>query len=236
MPPVVIGSSGITPGSITIGTGLASLYMPTARPVSNYDSGESQRERQMTYARGYKERATITVQGGGSWRWRRIVFSMKGPLLFNQPGDRAPFYNSATSPTVASNMTRAITTMAESQYVRVRSLLFDGQEGIDWTSQFTAKVDTTNVTLHSDKIINLSPGNESGMVRTYNMWTPLNKNLMYLDDEAGDSKDSSYISVQSKIGMGDLYVYDLFALGTVAATGTASLTFSPEGTYYWHER
>jgi len=36
--------------------------------------------------------------------------------------------------------------------------------------------------------------------------------------------------------MGDLYVYDIVYLAVPASSGNASMLWSPEGTYYWHER
>lgn len=228
------GASTTTPGPITVGTGFASLFMPSARAMSDEDSGMAHRQKQTIFARGYKERVSFNVTGGGAWKWRRIVFSMKGAQLFNQPGDSIPFQD--VSSTLIGNMQRVINTLPNAQYVRVRDYLFDGTEGSDWTDQYTAKVDTQRVTLHSDKTRVFNIGNESGKTNTFNMWTPLNKNIVYDEDESGASTPISYTSVNSKAGMGDLYVYDLVTLIIPSASGTSSVTFYPHGTFYWHER
>jgi len=61
---------------------------------------------------------------------------------------------------------------------------------------------------------------------------------MYDEDEQGGTPrgPGSYVSVSGKPGMGDLYVYDIVYLAVPASGGSASMLWSPEGTYYWHER
>lgn len=134
-------------------------------------------------------------------------------------------------------MARSINLLPSPQYIRVRDMLFDGQEGVDWSDQFLAKVDTSRVTLHSDRVITINPGNESGKAMTHKYWYPTRKNIVYDDDESGASKGVSYLSVGSKLGMGNLLVYDLVGLVVPPAGPTpASMSFVPQGTYYWHER
>lgn len=192
---------------LTTGTGFASLFMPSARALSQVDSGESHRQRQTIYARGYKENVAINISGGGGWKWRRIVFTLKSNILYNQTGDSVPYYDEGTSS--AGSMERVINLVGGTQFARLREILFDGTEGVDWQDSYIAKVDTSRVTLISDKTTLFNPGNESGQARNFKFWYPLNKNLMYEDDESGSSVATSYTSVESKIGMGDLYVFDL---------------------------
>lgn len=224
-------------GPLTVGTGFASLYCPSARPVSLLGNpttptvGESNRERQSTYSRGYKERVTVATQTGASWAWRRIVFTFKGNDFYSTTGSQRPWQDLSNL-----GMARFVMSLSGTQYISVRDLLFDGQEGIDWLSQLTAKVDTTRVKLLSDTTIRINPGNEDGHYKTYRFWTPTNKTLMYDDDEGGPLGENTYQSTGGRIGMGDLYVYDYVSLVVPSATGTPSLSFSPEGTYYWHER
>ncbi|QCW23626.1 MAG: capsid protein [Gemycircularvirus mouti10] len=228
--------STITPGPITVGTGFASLYMPSARAFSTIDYAESHRTKQSTYSVGYKETLAINCTSGGIWKWRRVVFSTKDPAFYNQTGDALPWIDQSTGD--VGNMARSITLLPTSQYVRVRDLLYDGQEGVDWNDQFTAKVDTTRVTLHSDRIVTINPGNETGKALSRKFFYRTGKNLVYDDDEAGASKAVSYTSVGSKLGMGNLMVYDVVLLVVPPNLGVApaSMLFAPEGTYYWHER
>ena len=66
-------------GPITTQSGFASLFIPTARWLAPAnDMGQSMRQRETTYAVGYKERLQIDISGGGVWKWRRVVFAYKG--------------------------------------------------------------------------------------------------------------------------------------------------------------
>nr|QXN75648.1 MAG: capsid protein [Genomoviridae sp.] len=237
-------------GSVTTNSGFASLFVPTARWLAPAnDMGESMRQRQTTFAVGYKERLQVDISGGGVWKWRRVVFAYKGGESLwtgDFPGDwTEPFFSKGVKPDpddplpVAPDMVRLIGQPTKPQHNAIRDLLWDGHEGVDWTSEFTAKVDTKRVRLISDKTFTFNPGNESGLSRSYNFWYPLRKNIVYHDDEFGGSNfgRGSPISVQSRIGLGDVYIYDV-AYVVVPSSGTkvAQMQFNPEGTYYWHER
>lgn len=252
MMPAVIspGEAAPTLGPITTSTGFTSLYIPTARTLAPAnDMGESMRQRQTTYSVGYKERVQVDIIGGGVWKWRRVVFAYKGgESLWTgpNPGEwTEPFYSKSVKPDpddplpLAPDMVRLIGQPTSAQASRIRDLLWDGQQGVDWASEYTAKVDTTRVRLLSDKTYVFNPGNESGMSRTFRLWYPIRHNIVYDDDEWGASAFGlgSPISVQSKIGFGDVYVYDI-AYCVVPSSGsvTAQMQFLPEGTYYWHER
>ncbi|AUM62052.1 capsid [uncultured virus] len=244
------GEARPTLGPLTTTTGFTSLYIPTARTLAPAnDQGESMRQRQTTYAVGYKERVQVDIIGGGVWKWRRIVFAYKGgeSLWTGEfPGDwTEPFFSKSVKPDpddplpIAPDMVRLIGQPQSAQANAIRDLLWDGHEGVDWSSQYTAKVDTKRVRLMSDKTYVFNPGNESGMSRTYRFWYPIGHNIVYDDDEWGASAfgRGSPISVQSKAGFGDVYIYDI-AYRVVPSSGSveAQMQFSPEGTYYWHER
>jgi len=238
-----------TIGPITVGTGFASLYMPSARPLGPAnDVGESTRQRRDTFSVGYKERVQVDIHGGGVWKWRRVVFTLKGDQLYNKGefiGDwTQPFESKAVKPSpedpnpLGVDMVRLIGQPTTEQHNAIRDLIWDGHEGIDWTSEFTAKVSTTRITVLSDKTYHFNPGNESGMSRTFRLWYPTRKRLIYDDDERGGAVFSrgSPVSVTSRQGMGDLYIYDI-AYAVVPSSGNpGSMTWAPEGTYYWHER
>jgi len=211
--------------------------MPSARAISGSDFGESHRQRNSTFSVGYKESLSINCTSGAVWKWRRIVFSTKSSNFYDQLSDNLPWTDFNAAGDIGS-MARSISLLGSQQYIRVRDLIFDGQEGVDWGDQFIAKVDTTRVTLHSDKVVTINPGNESGCARTYKLWYPTRKNLVYDEDEAGSSKAVSYISTKAKPGMGDLLVYDYVArvVNPISSTVTPELVFYPQGTYYWHER
>ncbi|AMH87659.1 capsid protein [Pacific flying fox faeces associated gemycircularvirus-1] len=224
-------------GPITTGTGFTSLFMPSARVLAQSSEGEASRERQQIYAVGYKETCQVDILGGGVWKWRRVVFTYKGDWLYS--GDvtwTEPWYDKSTDP-AATDMTRLIAQPTTDQLTRIKAILWDGGEGVDWQSEFTAKVDTQRVTPLYDRTITFNPRNESGYSRTFKIWHPIRKNIMYQDDEDGISRSSGfYTSTDGKPGVGDVYVYDIAYLVVPATTGNAAMTFNPEGTFYWHER
>lgn len=62
----------------------------------------------------------------------------------------------------------------------------------------------------------------------------MNKNLVFSNDEAGETETSDAFSTVGKAGMGDFYIYDIFqSIGTDAAQ---HLAFEPQATLYWHEK
>ena len=225
------------PGPITTGTGFTSLYMPSARILAQTAQGEASRERQLVYAVGYKETCQVDILGGGVWKWRRVVFTFKGDWLYG--GDvtwTEPYYDKSTDP-ASTDMARLIAQPTPDQHNRIKTILWDGGEGVDWSSEFTAKVDTSRITPLYDRTVTFNPRNESGYSRTFKMWHPIRKNIMYSDDEDGISAGRGfYVSTDGKPGVGDVYVYDIAYLAVPATTGNAAMTFNPEGTFYWHER
>lgn len=228
------------PGFIEVGTGFASLFMPSARKLGHDAAGESTRERQVTFSVGYKERVQVDILAGGVWKWRRLVFTFKGPRLYDGGADATfnlPWFNKAIDPE-GCDMVRLIAQPTTAQHQRIREIIWDGMQGLDWSSEFTAKPDTSRITPLYDRIFTFNPRNESGYSRTFRFWHPTRKNIIYNEDEEGGAPAApgSYVSVEGKPGMGDLYVYDIVYLAVPAAQGLASMRWSPEGTYYWHER
>nr|QXN75530.1 MAG: capsid protein [Genomoviridae sp.] len=238
MPFVRTPDGGFVQGPITTTTGFTSLFMPSARDLAKTAAGESTRERQHTFSVGYKERLQVDILGGGVWKWRRVVFTYKGPSLYNaDPTWTVPWHDKATDPE-GTDMVRLIGQPPSDQAIHIRSVLWDGTEGLDWQSEFTAKVDTSRVTPMYDRIVTFNPRNESGFSRTFRLWHPTRKNLVYGDEEQGGTPHDPgwYTSVNGKPGMGDLYVYDIVYKAVPAVAGNGEMIFSPEGTYYWHER
>lgn len=225
-------------GPIQVGTGFASLFMPSARKLGHEAAGESTRERQLTFSVGYKERVEVNILGGGVWKWRRLVFTYKGTALYN--GDTTwnqPYHDKSMEPR-GCDMVRLIAQPTSDQQQEIGRVVWDGTEGLDWSSEFTAKPDTSRITPLYDRTFTFNPRNESGYSRSFRFWHRTRKNLIYDEDEQGGTPNApgSYVSVQGKPGMGDLYVYDIVYLAVPASGGNASMQWSPEGTYYWHER
>lgn len=226
-----------SPAVITGGVSLAPLtiWCATARdltPNSGTAAPATQALRTATtcYMRGLNENIEIQVSDGTPWQWRRICFTSKTLATQLVASSSFTLYNETSL-----GMVRTINQPSGAPRITLESYLFRGAVNIDWNDQIIAPVDTTRVSLLSDKTITISAGNESGSIRKFRRFLPLNKNLVYDDDESGDTESGSYLSVGSKAGMGDLFVVDIFR-PRVGSTTTNQLLFSPNTTLYWHEK
>ncbi|UJO02116.1 Cap [Molossus molossus associated gemykibivirus 3] len=222
--------SGGTPTSFGIpaSTGGVFIWNATARDrvsSSAESNAVSLRTSDVCFMRGLKERIILTPNNDTAWRWRRITFTIKGDV-FGPIGNRIEtsrgwnrlLVNSAGSTTLQS----------------LQTVLFQGVQNVDWMDQFTAKVDTGRVDLKSDVTRILASGNSKGKFHRFNLWYPMNKNLVYANDENGEGETLDVLSTNSKHGMGDYYVVDFFSGLSTSAADT--LDFNPEATLYWHEK
>lgn len=185
------------------------------------------------FMRGLRERIQLQTNNGTSWQWRRICFTFKGGSLVNATaGSETQRYQIETS----SGFQRVMTDMSLGTAAEpLNGVLFKGLQTVDWSSYFAAKTDNSLVNILYDQTRIISSGNQSGVMRNYKLWHPMNKNLYYNEDEIGASTGSSVYSTQSKRGMGDYYVVDYIAAGT-GATSSDLMSFEPDSTLYWHER
>lgn len=216
------------------------LWCATARDntISNsndkgtkYDS--STRTSTTPYMVGLKEAIEIQVSTGMPWQWRRICFTFKGPLgLTYDQGTSIATETSSGWMRVVNQISGVVG--GGEQYILFEKL-FKGQNTQDWNDVMTAKVDNTRVTLKYDKTITLASGNEDGFIRKYNRWHPMNKTLVYDDDELGGGKNSRTLSTEGRAGMGDYYVVDMFRARTGSSTSDL-LSLRPQATLYWHEK
>lgn len=244
MMPIVVDTSGVgTDGPLLVtpddvGGGFNSLFIPSARNFTDYPTPYG-RNSGTIYARGYKDRINLTVSGGATWSWRRTTFLMKGPklrnfFLDNSQGEQYDGLGESAGAAPA----RTIGPMADQIADLIRAYIYRGRQGLDWYDPYTATLDKTKITVLSDKVYSINPGNESGRTRTFNFWTPLNKNIVYDGSESSQGRLSSAYSTEALPGVGDLYIFDQLRRDTPNASGTTlpTLRFSPEGTFYWHER
>lgn len=216
------------------------LFCPSARQLDadgTTDDEPQARSAQNTYARGYRETSTIRTNGPAPLRFRRIVFSIKGlpARLLQATGNllTADFYRLYTS----FGYVRQTTSLGDTFAGQINNILFNGVTGQDWFSPFNAKVDTSRARIHSDRTYNVNAGSSGGTCRVLKHWYGLNKSLVYNDDEAGITVDTSEFSTQAKPGMGDVFVYDIYQMvPTAGSDPTTTVAVNHEGTYYWHER
>ena len=221
----VIGSGVVLSGAATF----YGVWCATARDLTsggNVPGNQSLRESDNTYMRGLKERINFVSNTGASWRWRRICITRKGSW-FSIPTELE------VSP---QGWTRYIYDWTNSS-VNLSILqtdLFQGAVGQDWSDPMTAKVDTDRQTLMYDRVTTMSSGNASGKYFQKKLWHPMNKRLLYSNDEAGDGMSPDIKSTTGRAGMGDYYVIDIIDCATGNSADT--LRFNPEATLYWHEK
>lgn len=184
------------------------------------------------YMRGLKEKIQIQTNSGMSWQWRRICFTMKGGSLDNNQDSINKLYAFTTS---GFKRVTANWYGMDKQKQALFAPLFKGGEGIDWKNYFSAKTDANLVSVKYDKTVIIQSGNQSGVMRNFNRWHPMNKNLVYNDDESGGAESTGNLSTNGRAGMGDYYVVDLIGSGT-GGTSSDRLSWAPTATLYWHEK
>ena len=227
------GGSSSTPGAWVTSSDRHSIWCATGR-YQEVGNVEFARQRTSIYARGLREVIRFQISDGTEWCWRRVVFSYKGPIYGQEEVGLGP--DSATVDRDTDDGVvyyRQFNEPTGSPLESFYDLIFKGEQGIDWQGTYDAKLDRTRVTVLSDVRRSLKSGNSSAHEHTFKLWYPFNKTIVYDDDEIGSSKGSSAFSVQSKAGMGDVYVYDLFRK---IGGGGSAMAIGGNSTFYWHER
>lgn len=244
-----------TGASQTIGLGTAFvpatrtgvfLFQPTAMDLTQLSGGSNlkinaaERTSSTCFMKGFSEHLRVQTSSALPWFHRRICFTSRGSSPFTRinPGD-TPVQNNGNSVDTTNGMER----LWVDAYVNNLNLtvadwwdfLFKGASGKDWLDPILAPVDTARVDLKFDKTFTYRSGNQSGTVRELKMWHPMNKNLVYNDDESGETEASSYFSVYDKQGMGDYYIMDIVNSG-LGGTATDIINLNANSTLYWHEK
>lgn len=227
----------VTRPLLTSGNTYNFLFMPCARTKSSYSTSPDAaqdmvdvRTQSTVYVRGIKERISCITDTRDVWRWRRIVFTLKGQTLLETQIASSLLYAETTG-----GYRRVVNGTTPTMNATLESLVFKGAGGVDWLSVYDAKVDTTRISVVSDKNMLIKSGNDGGTERDYRFWYPFGKNLVYSDDESGGGEIDRVYSTQGKPGMGDVYIADWLSCRT--ATGSeAHMYWTPQATFYWHER
>lgn len=225
------------------------IFSPTMRWKRDVDSSlpsTSTREKEETYAVGFKEKLRFATDTSSPWLWRRICFSMYGTDIWNYPTSAGAY--SQLLPAVNSNdypngayrvwmqLAGTTTDTPERTFIRgnLYNHIFRGLQNVDWTNPFTAPIDSYKVRLWSDKTTRIASSSDAGQFRILDRWHPIRKNIIYEDIESGKETNPSGASVQSRRSMGDYYIVDMFL--NAGDDGENNLSFGCDSTYYWHER
>ncbi|AKA58508.1 capsid [Badger associated gemykibivirus 1] len=247
MMPITISDDGVTEGTPGVGVTMVGdfvytfCFVPSGRmPGPQY--GASERRRARTFARGYKETGLLETQTDAQWIWRRIVFRMR-------LGKWIGGFDTLLDPTqtlildhTTNGMMRTLWNLGNTTDLNaidrndaLDKILFKGTQGQDWADKFTAPVDPTSVYLIRDKTRYIGGSMAaSGRFHRVRDWYPVNRTLVYEDTEHGQPPDTATPwSDESRTTCGDVVVLDMFRCASGDVTDTMS--FSPEGCYYWHE-
>ena len=193
------------------------LYSPTARQYENSDD-PTDRSRSTIYWKGYREIGNFTTNSAVPWEWRRIVFEAKSLRVEAAHGLTSSGYRRFTAPFGD---------------VAILNILFEGSGAGDSTRLIHGKIDTQRVKLHYDRKVVLRSGNDGIHYRQYKHYFPFNSNMYYADDENLDSMVSNNWCSDTRKGMGNIFILDMFRC---CAPGTNELAWSPSATAYWHEK
>lgn len=236
-----------SPGAMYVsGNGYAfSIWMPTGRDLSQFSgpagsvAQEAMRTATTCYMRGLAENIRVSTSSGLPWMWRRICFKWKGPQMYTVAGADSPTqpwtpYLESSNGYAREWFNLSVNNQPNTLNI-LNSYIFKGTQGVDWNDILIAPVDTRRVDLAYDKYRRVTSGNASGQLRDYKIWHPMNKNLVYNDDESGETEVTAFTSVQDKRGMGDYYVLDIIVPG-VGGTATDLLAISSTASLYWHEK
>jgi len=251
---VMIGGTTFPPlignvGALTVTADIPAvvLWNASARnladtPTSAFTmAGTNQRTRSDVFFVGAKEKISIRTNTSAAWRWRRIVFTHKGLLPGFEFDDLARTFFQVTTASGLVEMQRPVVALPFPLTASLYEYVFRGF-GVnnvsapprDWVDPMTAPVDTTRILVMSDMVKTINSGNDAGIVRTFNMWHPVRKNINYADNENGGEMTSSPLSTTSRLGIGDIYVMDLITGNTEDAGDI--LDWLPTSTVYWHEK
>lgn len=224
------------------------VYCPTARDLSLFNGNvgavaqEATRTSTTCYYRGLSENIRVQTSSSQPWIWRRICFKYRAysigfyaPSASDTPlqNQNSPYYENSNGMNrlwLNQNVNGVGNTIAV-EY----GLLFKGQRFTDWSDPITAATDSRRLDICYDRTRVIQSGNANGVIRDFKMWHPMNKNLVYDDDESGDVENQSPWSVGDKRGMGDYFVVDIVS-GGAGATSTDLIQFNSNASLYWHEK
>lgn len=238
----------VTPGPVSFNAadGLQTmLWMPTGRPKETIQGGEdghvedpATRTASTVFYRGLREDVQIQTSGSAAWQWRRIVFEFSSSLETGIPGQSGvprPYLFTTSGNMRALGPGMQAGSLGTAYLTHVLNYVFKGRQSVDWNNVFTAKTDPARIKIRYDKLRIVQSHNDTGVIRNYKHWFPLNKTFVYDEDEdAAENSESYYASPVRGNQMKNLYILDL--IFPALSNTDESIQFSPNATIYWGER
>lgn len=187
------------------------------------------------------------------WQWRRIVFTLK-PLWDVEIIDFTNYVAMTqeiggiipdTTPIPANpggiqngliRYSRSLEILPDDQLGVVLQDIIQGSAGVDWSDAMIAPLNRSAVTVLSDRKRSIRSGNDSGTMRDFKTWIPLNATMSYQSDETGSFDVQGAFADGGANGLDNVYVLDLFRKMASASGIPARLRVTSTATAYWHER
>nr|QTE03668.1 MAG: capsid protein [Gemycircularvirus] len=220
------------------------LYVPTERFLApNNAYYVAQRTASNPFYKGISETYTFLPNDSSVWWHRRIVFATK--RRYEQEIEQLAnggYFAPGTSST--QNTRRKLRDMSmsdgldgfEAIQANLIADVFRGVFNVDWFDSMRAALDKTRITVLSDRLTTIKSQNDSPAPRIVKHYTPINKTVVYADEESGQTMQPSQFSVESKTGLGNIYILDLVECPVPTDTTTTTVSFGSTQTVYWHEK
>jgi len=245
----LLGSTLPTPVAVFNTPAGGALWLATHRQGSASAVTEFSRNKQDIFWKGISETLRMTTTGSDPLKWRRIVFELEGgpgALIGIDPttyiarqldfDNEAPLSGAPTNPFNLQGLSRYNRPMyplasTSDEFATFVTGFFQGSPNIDYNQYLTAKVDR-RIKVRSDVTRSIQSGNDSGVIKVFKTYLPINKTMRYADAESGSliSYDgfAAFDSPQN-----DIYVWDYFE----GLTGSETvLNVSGTSVAYWHEK
>lgn len=219
------------------------VFVPTARfLIPNNGAFTAMRTSSSIFVKGLAETYTYLPNDSSVWWHRRIVFASKrvyaedvstiaagaidaqdvaSAVTYRKFRDMSSDPGSTGYSTLATNLVTDI---------------FKGILTTDWLDPMRAGLDRTRITVLSDRLCQLRSGNDTACPRIIRHYTPVNKSIVYQDEENGTNMTVSQYSTDAKPGLGNIYVMDFIECPVPLGTTTSTLTVGSQQTLYWHEK
>ncbi len=221
------------------------LFCPSARVMGSLigasdrimAASEAERRKSKCIMKGYRETVELETNNNTCWMWRRIVFTTTG---LKERFDQSQA-NQTVSYDISKGYTRPLWNIRNgnsegaARLADIYNFVFDGTRSVDWANPFTAKVDRRQCRVYHDRTRTIqSTAGQKGRFWIHKEYYPVNKQIIYADDEDGAGfKNMATYSMGNPGSVGDLFVFDIF--DNTSGQSSDTMNIGVGGTYYWTE-
>lgn len=229
------------------------LWCPTSRAkAGRAQESKMARTADNCYYKGLSEKIHISTSDSEAWQWRRIVFAKKNVfdadllprssyVKETEELEDIPLSTSANPPNTSvvqqglRRYSRNLDLLTADERNYLVNEIVMGAFGVDWADLMIAPMNKFSIRVLSDVKRNLRSGNDTGIMKDYNSWIPLNKTMRYESGEAGSIDINTTFAGQDS-PLEDIYVLDIFRKAQNVNSVASTATMSSVATVYWHEK